>query len=202
MMGTVTQVSDTSDAHDAPDADAPSEAGPAIASPAGGRQGRSFWRRRRRGPIDKSLLVASFVIAAGMVLVIRGLAVSITGDERAGLPEVVEEVEPVPEAVQVLSQSRVFVDLETGYTGVLVIDDVEIETVDIQDYSTQEAGAQVDLPPVTIYEGGNNTLTFIPNDDAPVAEFASGLHRVELIYWEQEFGRRTAKSFSWTFTVV
>ena len=46
----------------------------------------------------------------------------------------------------------------------------EIETVDIQDFATQEAGEQVDLPPVTIFEGGNNTLTFVPNDDAPITE--------------------------------
>jgi hypothetical protein len=194
MMDTVTGLTDARDERDG------------SSSPIGGvepetrsdepsRPGR--WRR-----LDKGLLVASLAIAIGLVLVIRGLAVGITGDERVRLPDLIEEVEPVPEAVQVLNQSRVFVDLDTGYTGVLVIDGTEIETVDIQDFATQEAGQQVDLPPVTIFEGGNSTLTFIPNDDAPITGFTSGLHRVEVIYWEIEVGRQRARSFTWTFTVV
>ena len=71
-------------------------------------------------------LAFSLVIAIGLVLIGRGLAVSLTGDDRANLPDTIESVEPFPEAVQVLSQTRVFVDLEAGYTGVLVIDGVEL----------------------------------------------------------------------------
>lgn len=205
MMDVVTDLSDARDERDeaptvAPD-DVPTDVPTDV--PAGGDtvaaapSRRSRWRR-----IDKGLLVASLAIAVGLLLVIRGLAVGITGDDRVRLPELIEEVEPVPEAVQVLNQSRVFVDLETGYTGVLVVDGVEIETVDIQDFATQEAGEQVELPPVTIFEGGNNTLTFVPNDDAPITEFTSGLHRVEVIYWDIEVGRQRARSFTWTFTVV
>lgn len=198
MMVPVTDVSDASDEREIdPDvASRPPDDEPEPMDPTG-RRGR-----RPRRKLDKGLVVASLAIAFGLVLVGRGLAISITGDDRVKLPELIEEVEPVSEAVQVLSQSRVFVDLETGYTGVLVIDGVEIETVDIQDYSTQEAGQQVDLPPVTIFEGGNNTLTFTPNDDAPITEFSSGLHRVQVIFWDIEVGRQRAKSFTWTFTVV
>ena len=79
------------------------------------------------------LLAFSLVIAMGLALIGRGLAVSITGDDRANLPETIESVEPVPEAVQVLSQTSVFVDLEAGYTGVLVIDGIELPTVNIDD---------------------------------------------------------------------
>lgn len=161
-------------------------------------------RRRRRRPIDKSLLVVSLVIGIGLFLVIRGLAIGISGDDRVPLPELIEEVDPVPEAVQVPNQTRVFVDLATGYTGVLVIDGVEIETVSIRDLAeTQsvEPGQQLELPPVTVYEGGNNTLTFVPNDDAPITEFTTGEHRAQVIYWQEEIGRQRAKSFSWTFNV-
>lgn len=204
MMESVTDVSDTSERRvGATDADGGTlpVAGPDAAPEAsdGRRRGR---RRRGRRRLDKGLLLASLGIALGMVLVIRGLAVGITGDERAGLPDTIEEVEPVPDAVQVLGQTRVFVDLATGYTGVLVIDGIEIETVDIQQYATQRAGQQVDLPPVTIFEGGNNTLTFVPNDAAPIDRFATGLHRVQVIYWEIDVGRERARSFSWFFNAV
>jgi hypothetical protein len=200
MMGAVTEVSDTSEqrigATDA--ADVADAADPAAAA----ERPTPVVGRRRRRRLDKGLLLASLGIALGMVLVIRGLAVGITGDERAGLPDTIEEVEPVPDAVQVLGQTRVFVDLATGYTGVLVIDGIELETVDIQRYATQRAGQQVDLPPVTIFEGGNNTLTFIPNDAAPIDRFSSGLHRVQVIYWEIDVGRERARSFSWFFNAV
>ncbi len=200
MMEPVTEVSDTSESRvgAVDDIDDTDPAAPAERSGTEAAPGR--WRRRRR--LDKGLLLASLAIALGMVLVIRGLAVGITGDDRVGLPEMIESVEPVPEAVQVLGQTRVFVDLEFGYTGVLVIDGIEIETVNIQDFATQVSGQQVSLPPVTIFEGGNSTLTFVPNDSAPIEEFSTGIHRVQLIYWEIDVGRERARSFSWFFNAV
>jgi hypothetical protein len=162
-------------------------------------------RPKRRRKIDKQLVVVSLVVAIGLVLVARGLAVGITGDERSDFPDEIVEVDPVPEAVQVLSQTRVFVDLEFGFTGVLVIDDTELPTVDVgelaQDQNLQP-GQQIDLPPETIYEPGNATLTFIPSDDALITEFDSGQHRAQVIYWKIDEGRQRPRSYSWTFTVV
>jgi hypothetical protein len=160
-------------------------------------------KRRRR--VDKTLLALSLVIAVGLALVVRGIAVSITGDERAHLPDTIESVDPVPEAVQVLSQTSVFVDLDSGYTGVLVIDGIELPTVNIDDLAEQftaEPGQQIDLPATTIFEGGNSTLTFIPSDEALITGFESGLHRAQVIYWRIEDGRQRPRSFTWTFTVV
>jgi hypothetical protein len=159
--------------------------------------------RPRRRP-DKTVVIVSLLVAVGLVLVIRGLLVGVTGDERSNLPDLVERVEPVPDAVQALSQSNVFVDLASGYTGVLVIDGAEIETVNVDELGSLavEPGQQVDLPPVTIYEPGNSTLTFSPSDDAPVDEFESGEHEAKVIYWRIDEGRQRARTFNWTFTVV
>lgn len=158
--------------------------------------------RRRR--VDKGLLALSLLIAIGLVLVVRGVAVSITGDDRANLPDTIESVEPVPEAVQVLNQTHVFVDLVAGHTGVLVIDGFELETVNIDDVVSADAepGSQVDLPDTTVYEPGNATLTFAPNDNAPVTGFDTGVHQAQVIYWKVEEGRQRARSYSWTFNVV
>lgn len=158
-----------------------------------------------RKRIDKVTLAFSLVIAIGLVLIGRGLAVSLTGDDRANLPETIESVEPFPEAVQVLSQTRVFVDLVDGYTGVLVIDGVELPTIDIDDLAQQfdaEPGQQIDLPATTIFEPGNFTLTFVPSDAALVKKFDVGLHRAEVIYWKITEGRQRPHSYDWTFTVV
>ena len=154
--------------------------------------------------IDKTLLIVSLLVGLGLALVARGLLLSITGDERSDLPELIEYVDPVPESVQVLSQSNVFVDLASGYTGVLEIDGVEIETVNLRDLDEQalEPGRQVDLPSVTIYEPGNATLTFTPGESAAISEFAQGEHRAKVTYWKVEDGRQRARSFTWTFNVV
>jgi hypothetical protein len=158
-----------------------------------------------RKRFDKTTLALSLLIAIGLVLVGRGLAVSLTGDARAKLPDTIEEVDPYPEAVQVLSQTRVFVDLDAGYTGVLVIDGVELPTISIEDVDQQfeaEPGQQIELPATTIFEPGNYTLTFTPSDDALVKKFDTGLHRAQVIYWKIIEGRQRPLSYSWTFSVI
>ena len=158
-----------------------------------------------RKRIDKWTLGLSLLIAVGLVLIGRGMAVSLTGDDRAKLPDEIESVEPFPEAVQVLSQSRVFVDLESGYTGVLVIDGVELPTVNIDDVDQQfsaEPGQQIDLPATTIFEPGNFTLTFTPGDDALVKKLDTGQHTAQVIYWKIVEGRQHPLSYSWTFNVI
>jgi hypothetical protein len=162
-------------------------------------------RPSRRRRIDKGLLAVSVAIAVGLVLMGRGLLAGVTGDERANLPDRIEAVEPVPEAIQVLAQTNVFVDLTSGYTGVLVIDGIEIPTVDVGEIAGQagfEPGQQIDLPPVTIYEPGNATLTFTPSDDALISEFTPGQHQAQVLYWRPEDGRGKARSYTWAFTVV
>lgn len=155
--------------------------------------------RRRR--VDRPLLAVCAVLAIGLVLVIRGVLVGVTGDDRVPLPEAVESVMPVPDAVQALSQTNVFVDLAANHTGVLQIDGIEIPTVNVAELQAGP-GEQVDLPPVTIFEAGNATLTFTPSEEAPIEEFASGRHEVRLVYWRIDEGRERAKSFTWTFNVV
>lgn len=176
---------------------------PAIASdpPHTDGPGRRRWFGDR---IDRGVVVVGLALAIGIVLIGRGVLVGVTGDDRSDVPEQIERLDPVPEAVQVLSQTSVFADLESGFTGYFVIDGVEIETVDVDDLGRVdvEPGQQIDVPPVAIYEGGNATLTFTPSDEAPVEQFESGEHRVTLVFWRLDEGRQRARSYSWTFNVV
>lgn len=160
---------------------------------------RTWWRR-----VDTTLLAVSLVVAIGLMLVIRGVLVGVTGDDRSDLPAEIEQVDPVPDAARVLAQTRVFVDLATGYTGRLVVDGVEIETVAIGDIADDdvEPGQQVSVPPVTIYEPGNATLTFTPAAGAPIEEFVEGIHEATVIYWRIDEGPARSRSYSWTFNTV
>lgn len=158
----------------------------------------------RRLKVDRQLLIVSAILAIGLLFVVRGVLVGVTGEDRVPLPDTIESVSPVPDAEQALAQIDVTVDLVTGYTGVLVIDGVEIETVDLSELQSQpvEPGAQISIPPVTVFEPGNHTLSYSPSANGPVDRFESGLHRVEVIYWLIEEGRSRSRSFTWQFNVV
>jgi len=158
-------------------------------------------RFRFRRP-QTSLLIASLIIACCLVGVGYAVSLSVTGKARLGLPATIEEIDPVREATQVPAQTQVFVDLKSGYTGVLVIDGLELQTVNLDDLrDPKNPGRQISVPPVTTYEAGNATLTFHPSDDAPIKEFTEGQHVVQVIFWKVTENRASARSYSWTFNV-
>lgn len=174
--------------------------------PAGGENGRV--KRRHLDRQQRKLLAVSFVIAAGMVMIIIGFMSSVTGRKALALPDTIENIDPVRGAVRVPSQTEVFVDLVAGYTGVLVIDGVELQTFDPNDPTDSRApglatpGQQVTLPATTIYERGNATLTFVPSKSAPIKSFSQGNHTATVIYWKIVGGsRQRAQTYTWTFSV-
>ena len=147
-------------------------------------------------------LLSSAVIASGLVLAGWGVSSSVTGREALDLPERIESVDPIRGSVRVPAQSKVFVDLVPGYTGVLVIDGLEIESVSLDELNVNaKPGQQVTLPNTTIYEPGNATLTFTPAEGAPIEEFTQGRHQVTVIYWKIIDGRSAARSYAWDFNV-
>lgn len=155
---------------------------------------------RRRRP-DRGLLTASFVIAAGLTLIVWGFFTAITGDEGIERPLAIESVSPVENAVQVLQQERVAVDLEFGYEAVLILDGIELETTNIGELEAQP-GEQIALPPTAIFDPGNAVISFIPNDNAAITELTQGRHTARVVYWRLDEGRENAKSYNWSFVVV
>ncbi len=161
--------------------------------------------RKRR--LDRGLLIASAVIAVGLLLVIFGVTTAITGDDGVDRPAAIESVQPVENAVQVLQQERVVVDLQSGYEARLVIDGVELPTTKIGqsdvDPSQQAApGQQVDLPTTAVFDPGNAVISFQPVEGALIESFTQGTHEVQVIFWKIEDGPEQALSYRWQFTVV
>ena len=149
-----------------------------------------------------SLVIASAIIAVCIVGMFIAVDMAITGDEVNALPEAIEQIDPVRSAQQVPSQTQVFVDLQSGYTGVLIIDGLELETISLDALRDEsKPGQQIEVPPTTIYEPGNATLTFDPSEDSSISSFEQGEHLVQVIYWKVTEGRGHAQSFSWTFEV-
>lgn len=163
-------------------------------------------RVRRR--IDVSLLVASFAIAVGVVLVGVGLLRSVTGREQQLLPDAIESIDPIRGATQVPQQTRVFVDFAIGYEATMFIDGVALPTIALDDVTVRppglgdDAGDQVEIPPGALWEPGNATLTFEPGPSQVIESFSTGLHTVTLHYWRTEDGPERFRTYTWTFYAV
>lgn len=156
-------------------------------------------RRRRR--IDRGLLIASLVIAGGVALIVWGLFSAVTGDEGVERPAAIESLSPVENAVQVLQQERIAVDLEFGYDAALIIDGIELETANIGELEA-EPGELLTLPPTAIFDPGNSVISFTPSEDSLITEFSQGRHEARVLYWKFEEGRGNASSYNWSFVVV
>ena len=158
--------------------------------------------RRRR--IDRKLLLASLTIAVGIVLVVFALARAETGSPEDDYPSAVEDVSPVPNAVQVLGQTQVIVDLEEGHEGRMEIDGVALDTIRLDELPTGnvEPGAQIDVPPGVVFEPGNATLTFTPGEGGPIERFQEGRHTATVIFWRSDAGPGSARSYTWSFQAI
>lgn len=156
-------------------------------------------KKRRR--FDKGLLVASLVIAGGVILIGWGMMSAVTGDEGADRPDEIESLFPVENATQVLQQTNVRVDFESGYEAELEIDGVLLPTSRLGEVEV-EPGEQLNLPPAALFDAGNSVISFQPVDGAPIESFEEGRHQVRVIFWKTEDGRDFARSYVWSFNVV
>lgn len=162
-------------------------------------------RPRRR--LDRGLLIASLAIALGLVLIVFGFTTALTGDDGVDRPEAIESVQPVENAVQVLQQERVVVDLQAGYEARLVIDGIELPTTvigqsDVDPFEQPAPGQQVDLPTTAVFDPGNSVISFQPVEGAPIESFTEGRHEVQVIFWRIEDGPEQALSYRWEFNVI
>ena len=148
--------------------------------------------------------MASLAIAIGLVLIGWAIVSGVTGDEVTKLPDAIEQTAPVPDAVQVLAQSQVIVDLAEGYEGRLIVDGVEFPTMRLEELTNDnvEPGEQVEIPAGVVFEPGNDTLTFTPGPDIEITRFSEGGHTVRVVYWRASVGEQEARSYTWTFNVV
>jgi hypothetical protein len=156
---------------------------------------------------DRGLFVASLVIAAGLLLIIFGFTTALTGDDGIDRPEAIESVLPVENAIQVLQQDRIVVDLQPGYEARLVLDGIELPTTvigqsEVDPNVQAQPGQQVDLPTTAIFDPGNAVISFQPTDGALVESLEQGLHKATVLFWRTEDGPDFARVYSWTFEVV
>ena len=154
-------------------------------------------------PLNRQNLFVSVGLAVGLTLIVMGFQAGTTGRDAQRLPDVIESINPGP-GDEVLRQSQVFVDFVDGYEAVLVIDGIELPVTRLDELTdasgkTPKPGQQVDIPPTAIYDPGNYTISFVPQEGAPIEEFSQGIHKGSVIYWKVTDGRDKSVSFSWEF---
>ncbi len=159
---------------------------------------------RKRHQLDKGLLAACFVIAGGLMLIGWGLLTAQTGDDGVDRPEVIENISPVENALQVLQQETIVVDFDFGYEAELILDGVELEITRIGelDFDGLEPGQQVETPPTAVFDPGNSRIEFRPSEGAQIEELTEGRHTATVIYWRIDEGRENARSYTWSFDVI
>ncbi len=161
--------------------------------------------RKRR--FDRGLFIASLVIACGVALIIFGLTSAITGTDGIDRPEAIESVQPVENAVQVLRQDQIIVNLVAGYEARLVVDGIELPTTvigqsDVDPNVQAQPGQQVDAPITAVFDPGNAVISFQPVEGALIETFTEGTHEVTVYFWTFEEGPDQANTYSWTFEVI
>lgn len=162
-------------------------------------------RPKRR--FDRGLFIASLVIACGVALIIFGLTSAITGTDGIDRPEVIESVQPVENAVQVLRQDQIIVDLVAGYEARLVVDGIELPTSVIGQSNVDpnvqaQPGQQIDVPITAVFDPGNAVISFQPVEGALIETFTEGTHEATVYFWKIEEGPDQASTYSWTFEVI
>ena len=152
--------------------------------------------------IDKQTLIVSAGVGLGLFLIIAGLQSGTTGRDAQRLPAVIERMSPGP-GDQVLHQSQILVDFIDGYEAELTVDGIDIPTTRLDeltgDGAMPEPGAQVEIPSTAIYDPGNYTISFLPQEGAPITTLTQGIHTAVVRYWKVEDGKNKARSFTWEF---
>lgn len=152
--------------------------------------------------IDKQTLIVSAGVGVGLFLIITGLQAGSTGRDAQRIPAVIERMSPGP-GDQVLQQSQILVDFIDGYEAELTVDGVDIPTTRLDELTgdgvAPRPGAQVEIPSTAIYDPGNYTISFLPQEGAPITTLTQGVHTAVVRYWKVEDGKNKARSFSWEF---
>lgn len=133
--------------------------------------------------------LALAVLLAGGAIVL-GVTRSETGPRTEQVDQAIELQVPRPGELA-LRQAQVGVDLAPGYTGVLLIDGVEIP---LDQYTVPN--------PTDLSANPLGQVFFAPGEGKEFEEFAEGDHTVTVIYWRADEGRESARSLTWSFSVA
>ena len=85
----------------------------------------------------------------------------------------------------ILRQDTISADVAFPYTGVLILDGIEIPEPQLK----------------SVQVGNRTRLAYTPGPDSITGFLRAGRHNAEVLFWRPEDGRDKASRFPWQFTV-
>lgn len=132
-------------------------------------------------------VVAALIVTLAVTAFVLAYFAAQEGEDdpvlESGNADFVETLIPQRNA-QVPQQSSVGIDLASDWTGVLVVNDVEIPEDQLQ--ITPELGL----------------IQFTPGPDTEVEELRAGVNTITAVVWPRSDTRAAAQNITWTFEVV
>lgn len=136
-------------------------------------------------PLRRGIMILLVLGALGGLVLTARSAVTGSDPTSDALPDAVERLIPSPES-EVLKQSRVGIDVASGYDGYLVVNGTEIRT--------SEDGLTKDL--------GSGLIEFQPRTGAAIEELNPETNCVTAVIWKQSEGLRASRPISWCFAAA
>jgi hypothetical protein len=149
--------------------------------------------------LEPRRLASALVLAVGLALVVFAFASGVSQDDSEPVRDPAIEYITPDDGDQALRQTPIVVDLAAGYTGELTISGQTLPTEEVVAVAGPNPVA-VEPILVTRFDPGSNTLTYVPQDGAPI-EALEPTTRMAVRYWRLDESRDSAKVYTWTFDV-
>ena len=139
-------------------------------------------------PAGKKRFVTPYRVAVSLLLALAaavlyiGVVSSVDHKTEITNSRNVVAVRPPADAT-VLRQTRIFAELKAGFTGILIVDGVEIP----EDQLDRLEGA--------------NTVGFTPGEGTEIGELKPGRRCATVLYWQAAATRGSAESYEWCWQV-
>ncbi len=155
----------------------------------------------KRRPFDRVQFLLSVGIAVGFLFIAMAVKNGVTGKAASGLPIGIEVIDPTTGSRQ-LRQASIQVKLTSGYTGELIINGVAIpvDQLTASDNPLNSQPTSASKSKNTVFDPGNSTLTYQPQEGAPIDKFNPGTQTVRVEYWKIATPD-THLTFDYTFIV-
>ncbi len=127
-------------------------------------------------------VVVSLLLALAAALLYIGVVSSVDRKTEITNSQNVVDVQP-PADTTVLRQARIFAKLKAGYTGILIVDGIEIPEDQLDRLE------------------GINSVGFTPGEGTEIKELTPGRRCATVVYWLVELSRSTAESYDWCWQV-
>jgi hypothetical protein len=129
--------------------------------------------------------VISVLLAASVVGLVFAFQAAEDPEDKVVLRDSRVNVVFPPPGDSILKQDTIYAEVELPYTGVMLIDGVEIEASQVEH----------------IQVGDATRFSYTPRPGTVTGYLSSGVHKAAIVFWLPEQGRDRSSRYSWEFRI-